>query len=223
MAVTGTKTVRDMVTFALRKAGIVAVGETVPTDVATVAMEELNFLQKEQLSGVSAWVLSGMSHTLTAAAAQTLDPVRPVRINSVRFKRDGIELPMCALTRDEYDRLPNKATTGTPTQYHYDRQREAARLYVWPVLGTAAGETLEITYLRELEDVASMNDTLDAPAEWWSAVGYQLAVRICETTGTALPPTLVPRAEKLWAEAEAFDSEGSVWLTQEAYQDAQLA
>ena len=213
MAVTGTKTVNKIVTYALRKAGVAAWNETPASDDASAAMDELNLMLKGwQNKGYNLWTKTGGSLALTTAASYTLSPVRPLRILSARLKRSGTETPMYEMTRQEYDELPNKTSTGLPTQFYYDRQREAAKLYVWPVLSTAAGETVEYTYERELEDIAALSDTIDVPGEWWDAVVYNLAARIAETVGLPRPPTLIMRAAELLREAGAFDREESVYF-----------
>lgn len=213
MAVTGTKTVNDIVTYALRKASVTAWGETPATEDATAAMAELDLMLKGwQNKGFNLWTKTGGSLALTTAASYTLSPVRPLRILSARLKRSGTETPMYEMSRQEYDDLPNKASTGLPTQFYYDRQREAAKMYIWPVLTTVAGETIEYTYERELEDIVSLNDVIDVPGEWWDAVVHNLAVRMVETLGFNKPPTLLMRAAETLREAGAFDREESVYF-----------
>jgi hypothetical protein len=212
MAVTGTKTVRDMVTSALQKAGVVGIGENAKARDADVASSELNIMLKGwQNKGYNLWTMTGGSLTLTTAASYTLSPIRPVAILSARYKESPTsnEIQMFSMTREEYDILPNKTTTGTPTQFYYDRQREAALLYVWPVLAAATTQTVLFTYSRETEDISSLNDTVDLPGEWWEAAVYNLAARLLETYNLSKP--IVPqRAQLLLDDALAFDREGSV-------------
>ena len=214
MAVTETKTVRDMVTHALRKAQITAYDETPTAEDADAALEDLNLMLKGwQLEPGLLWLVSSQSLALTTAASYDLSPVRPLRILSARLKRNGIEIPMVRLTRDEYDELPRKDTTGLPTQFYYDRQREAAKFYVWPVLATAAGETVQITYEREFEDVTDLDDTLDVPGEWWEATLYNLAARLAESyMMTGAYQMLTPRAVQTLDMALAQEREGSVFF-----------
>ena len=215
MTTTATKTVRDIITMALRKAQFTGFGQEPSADDAEVARKELDVMLKGwQNKGYNLWTKTSATHTLAAGAVQALDPVRPLNILSVRFKRSASssELPMTEMTRDEYDNLPVKTTQGTPTQFYYDRQREAARLYVWPVLAAAGGETLEITYDRELEDIADLGDIIDVPGEWWDAVVYNLAARIGEDVSTPSLQALSARAQMLLTEAGAFDREGSVFF-----------
>lgn len=212
MAVTATKTAQDIITSALRKAGILPWGEAAQSNDASAALDELNLMLKGwQNMGYNLWtVTSGSLTPVAATASYTLSPVRPLRILSARW-RDGTDLPMWEMTRSEYDDLPNKSATGTPTSFYYDRQREAATFYVWPAPSTVTTQTIEFTYERELEDITDVNDTLDMPGEWWEAVVYNLAVRLLESAPVSQkPPSFYQRAERLLSDAGAFDREGSV-------------
>lgn len=214
MAVTGTKTVRDLVTSALRKIKVTDIGETPSAEDAAYALEELNNMLKGwQNAGYHLWCVASQSLTLTTSAAHTLSPARPLEILSARFRETatGNEIPMLSMTRQEYDDLPLKTTTGTPTQYYYDRQREAAQFYVWPVLAAVSAQTVEITYTREIEDTTDLDDTVDVPAEWWEVVAYQLAVRLMDAYGKNLPRVDM-MAQKLWDDAGAFDREASIFI-----------
>lgn len=216
MAVTGTQTNADICNQALKKLGIIAKDEeATPEDVETARLELRRMLKSWQNMSILLPMTAEQSVTLSTARVYTLDPVRPLEIQSVRFKRNGSEIPMERMTRNEYDRLPIKTTSGQPTQYYYDRQKEAARLYVWPVLATASGETLEITYTREFSDVV-LTDAVDFPAEMESAVVYGLAARLADDYQMQVP-SIVARAEKELDEALAFDREGSVFFSGEEY------
>jgi hypothetical protein len=211
MAVTGTYTNLDLITSALRKIGVVAQDEEATSDQVSEAIMALDRMLKAwQSRGYSLFTVASQSVVLTTSASYTLSPVRPVRINSVRFKRNGVETPMQRFTRQEYDDLPVKTTTGTPTCWHYDRQREAALLYIWPVLASASGETLEITYEREIEDV-EMSSVADVPGEWWDAVVYGLASRLADDYGVS-SQMVMARAENELRLAEAGDREGSLFF-----------
>jgi hypothetical protein len=197
MAVTGTQTVRDIITDALLDLEVGSIGLDADDTLAAHAVRALNRLMKSwQLNDdAPAFMKASQSLPLTTAASYTLNPERPVRILSARFKRGGQEIPMIRLTRDEYDNLPVKNTTGTPTQFYYDRQKEDALFYVWPVLASASGETVEITYEREFEDV-DINDTIDLPGEWWDVAVLQLASRLVHSYGSEAAKQSIPmRAE----------------------------
>lgn len=184
MAVTGTLTVRDIVTDALLDIEAVTMGQAVPARQSDHAVRALNRLMKswQLMDGAPSFLKASYSLTLTTAQSYSLVPERPLRILSARFKRNGIELPMTRMARDEWDMLPQKAVTGTPTQFYYDRQKEDALFYIWPQLATAAGETIQITYEREFEDV-DINSTVDLPGEWWDAAVKGLAASVAGAYG----------------------------------------
>jgi hypothetical protein len=161
------------------------------------------------------WTTASQTLNLTTAASYDLDPVRPIRIYSARLNNGSTETPMVELTRQEYDDLPVKTTTGTPTQFYYDKQREAAKFYVWPVLSSAAGQTVEITYEREIEDQTNLNASPDVPGEWWEAVVYNLAERMLddfEIEGAITTQRVMKRAKESLDDALGSDVEESVFF-----------
>lgn len=219
MATTATRTVLDIITSAARKAQVTGLRDTPEAEVAEEALTELDSMLKGwQNEGYHLWSYTNGSFALDGdpTAAYSIVPVRPLRILSMRYKASSTatEIPMQELTREEYDMLPNKSSTGTPTTFYYDRQREAAKLYVWPKLAAASGTaTLEYSYERELEDITATTETLDMPGEWWDAVVYNLAARLMETAPMAQQSPLVPqRAQMLLDKALANDTEGSVFF-----------
>lgn len=211
MAVTATDTARDLIGDALRKIGVVAIDEPMNADQAAAGLRALNRMLKSwQNKGYCTWAKATQSVTLTTAISYTLNPKRPLEILSCRFKQGGVERPMLPFTRDEYDSLPVKTSTGSPTTFHYDRQREDAVLYIWPGMASVNGETLEITYTRELEDL-DLASQVDVPGEWYDATVYGLAARMADDYDVN-SPNVVGRAEMELRDALAFDREGSVWF-----------
>lgn len=215
MAVTGTYTNRTLIGDALKKIGVVSIDEPIRAEMAEDALRALNRMLKAwQNRGYQLWTYSEQELTLTMAASYTLDPVRPVRIHGARLVRDGIETPMWEMTRQEYMDLPLKTSTGVPTQYYYDRQREAALFYIWPVLSVADGETIKISYERELEDQTDLDEVADVPGEWWEAVVYNLAARMADdySIQDGVVGRVIGRAEDELQKALAADTEDSVFF-----------
>lgn len=208
-------TARELVLKAMRKVGIIAKddeGDWNDIDEAKTSFDMM--LKSWQNDGFNLWGVSSQTVPVTNLAAHVMDPVRPLQVLSVRFKRNGTEIPMCQMTRSEYDSLPRKDTTGTPTQFYYDRQRESARLYIWPLLAAPNGETLEITYQREFEDQTDLNSYPDIPGEWWETAVYGLGARLVDDFQLSGPDVdrVIRRSEALYARALSFDREGSVFF-----------
>jgi len=203
MAVTATETVRDIITDALLDLEAVQMGQSIPAKQADHAKRTLNRLMKswQLMDGTPAFLKASMTVPVQASASRSLEavdrPERPIRLLSVRYDNGTSELPMIELTRDEYDELPNKDATGTPTQFYYDRQKQDALFYVWPVPSSASGN-YQITYEREFEDVSSLNDVIDLPAEWYDAAVKQLAARLAPAYGSEAAKGRLP-AEAAYA------------------------
>lgn len=212
MAVTATYTYREICEDSLRKIGVIAKDEGAEADdIATASRAMQRMLKSWQNKDIELFTVASQSVALTTAASYTMNPVRPISVDQVNLKSGGRETPMTRMTREEYDSLPIKTTTGTPTSFYYDRQREAALLYVWPVLSVAAGQTLEVTYTREIEDV-SLEAAVDLPGEWYDAAVYGLADRLVDDYNIRDPRAtrVAIRAKLLMDEALAYDREGSV-------------
>lgn len=216
MAVTGTQTVRDIITDALLDIEVGNIGTAANAQLTAHAVRHLNRVMKgwQLRDDAPSFLKTRQTLTLTTAASYSLNPERPVRILSARLKRSGIETPMFRMSRDEYDELPQKLSTGLPTQFYYDRQKEDALFYVWPVLAASAGETVEITYEREFEDV-DINDNIDLPGEWWDVAVLQLASRLVHAYGSEAAKASVPaRAEMMLNMALGAATDGeSVYFT----------
>lgn len=212
MATTGTYTNRELIEDAFRKIGVVAADEAMDANKAAMGMRALNRMLKSwQNHGHSLWLKATQTITLTTSASYTLDPVRPVRILNARLVRGGIETPMEEMTREDYDNLPVKSSTGVPTTFYYDRQREAAVFYVWPVLASALGETVKITFEREIEDQTDFTTAPDIPGEFWDAVVYGLADRLADDYSFD-KPKITARAEAELSLALSSDREGSIFF-----------
>jgi hypothetical protein len=202
---------RDCIEDALREIGVLDVEEAMDASHVRFGLRKLRrMLLSWQNLDYNVWLKAEQTVTLAAATrVYTLSPVRPLRILSARVVTSGIETPLQELTRQDYDTLPLKTSTGRPTSYHYDRQREDARFYVWPVPG-AVGDTIKITYARQIEPMETFGAEVDVPEEWEDAVVYGLAVSLSSAYSRTPPIDLA--AGSLNA-ALAFDREDSVFFT----------
>lgn len=225
MSITGQSSVREIVTAALRKIGVVAIDEAPGAEAFALATAQLNRMMKSwQSRGYFRWTYASVSVPLTTAAQYDVnlgDPVefgdKPLRIINMRLKRGGNEIPMRRMTRDEYDYIPDKTSKGIPTQYYVDRQREQMLVYVWPVLAATNGETLEITYEREITDVETDQRHIDLPYEWYDAAVYGLAARLADDFMVSAP-NVVARAQVEFSNAMAGDQEESVFFAPDHYE-----
>lgn len=187
----------DIISGALRLCGAVALGETPLTEQITEASTTLNMLIKSlQVDGLQLWAMKETNITLSSGVAeysiglgQTVNIPKPLKIYQA-FNHDtstNIDIPMRLITRDEYNRLGNKTTSGTPIQCYYDVQRDYGTLKIFPVPTTldATNKTIKIIYQRPFEDFDASTDEPDFPQEWFEVIKYGLATRLAGEYGVA--------------------------------------
>lgn len=186
---------QNLIKDALIECHAIAQDETPTSDMTSHASRVLNEMIKHwQVQGYNLFRRARDTITMAAGKGEDTDPYtfggsgsptksyRPLRIESMRFKdSSGNERPMTHISRDEYDNLPDKNTTGEATLYHYDPQNTQAKLYVWPVLSSTGSGTLVYTYQRSIEDFDADADEPDYPQEWFEALRYGLAARLAPT------------------------------------------
>ena len=107
--------------------------------------------------------------------------VRPLRIPSVRRWNtlSQIETPLIALSRIDYQNLPNKTLTGTVTQFWYDPQGGANNvglLYLWPTPAAVLNNNIKFTWYRPIQDFNTAANTPDLPQEWINTLIWNLAM-----------------------------------------------
>jgi hypothetical protein len=182
-------TAAQIVTMARRKLGIQAQEEPLEAADLLEGIDELNLMLKEwQTDGVYYWTMT--EGTLTSQASEDAYTFQtagdftivPLDIMHMRVTKNSVDLEMQEISREEYFRLPNKATTGFPTCWFYDRQRSTGVLYTWPCADSTS-YTFNFTYRRVIMDVDASTDNLDLPQEWYNAIVYSLADRLSENLG----------------------------------------
>lgn len=203
---------RQVVTFALRKLRVSTPDSAPAAEDFDDAITALNLMLKGwQMTGPNLFRQTQGSLVLTDATESYPLTMLPVyRIISARFRQNSRDLPMELLTREEYFDMPLKSSTGIPTSYYFDPQISGGTLYVWPVLATAAGETIEYTYQAKFQDIDAATDDLPVPQEWLETVGYALAVRLMPDYGkgdSTADKMIIALSNQLIAEAKAADRE----------------
>lgn len=105
---------------------------------------------------------------------------RPLRIPAARKLAiiGGIETPLNPmLSRLDYQGLPNKTSTGTPTQLFYDPQLGTGYVYIWPAPVDSLS-AVNFTYYRSIQDFDAAANTPDLPQEWIRTIVWNLAAEI---------------------------------------------
>lgn len=197
--------------------GIASEGEAISAYTYAQGLRSLNLIAKAWSASGHLWVETEASVTLVASQATyalaTLFSKKPSRVVSVRRKvtSGGVETPLLEWARATYFDQPNKATASVPTSFYYDPQLATGTLYLWPTASTAvaAAQTLNVTYLRPIEDFDSSNDSPDLPQEWTLALAYALAEQLALKFGRPadLRREIADRAGVYKAMIESWDTE----------------
>ena len=202
---------RSLCTYALKKLREYGAGVTPGAEEMVDVLEELNLMLKGwQLSGPNLWRQTFGSVAMVASTASYALSPRPFRVIEARYRQaSGIDIPMEEMNREDYVAIPQKTSTGVPTTFYVDYQRAETRLYVWPVPASVTTETVQYTFQRAFEDVTSLDQDIDIPAEYTDVIGYNLADRLQDTFGKELP-IITRRAAQLLAIAQSADREAIV-------------
>lgn len=121
--------------------------------------------------------LSDTDMTAGNEADIIMDP--PIKILSVlRRDSDNSDSPLTKMLLPEYEEIAAKSGTGVPTKYLYQRKYSLGQLILNYVPDDTTDD-LVITFLRPLQDLDSLTDNLDFPAEWYRPLKWILAKELC--------------------------------------------
>ena len=220
-------TSRDqLISGALRMAGAISQGETPSATLVSEAAEALNMLVKAmQADGMPLWAIKKYAITLTATGdytigvGATVNTPKPLKVIQAFLHNiaSGLDTPIRIITRQEYELLGNKTSTGTPNQIFYEPLVTTGVLHVHlvPTSTVASENTLSIIYQRPFEDFDVSTDEPDFPQEYYHCIKLLLADVLAPEHGLALQERqdLSRRATLAKQEALGFGTEeGSMYL-----------
>lgn len=144
-----------------------------------------------------------------------MDPVkanRPMKVN-LCYRRtygsdgtDGTDTPVEMISRSDYFDQSIKSSDGQMNQAFYDPQVGnpfQPEFYIWPEVSDAS-EYLVFWGQRSIDTFLTATDDADFPQEWYEALSFGLAVRLCPKFG-ASDQTF--RKVSMLSEGALFDAE----------------
>lgn len=197
---------------------------TLEPDEIADGLEILNVLIKNLMGppsfmckGMKTWAKEKASLTLAAklefnlqSSGGDLDIAIPVEILSATYKRNNNEIPLGSMTYEEYFLIPNKTNTGSPTKYYYERRLDSG-LFIINYVPTASmisdGDTIELSYLKPIEDFDSQANEPYFPQEWFRPLKWLLAQEWFPESGKALPQDVALLAGQSTELANKFDQQ----------------
>lgn len=185
----------QLIAGSLRMIGAIAQGETPTANQISEAAEALNMMVKAwEADGMPLWGITEYAITPVAGttkyqigSGKAVNTPKPLKVIQA-WNRDNtskVDIPMRILTKQEYNVLGNKTTSGNPIQIYYQPMLDYGELYMFPTpdATTAANNKVYITYQRSFEDFVATGDNPDFPQEWLDALKYGLAARLAAEYG----------------------------------------
>ena len=180
MAFSGTKTfaldIADTIEEAYELAGL----EQRTGYDARTARRSLNLMFADWANrGLNLWTVTQETKSVTSGTATyTLSSEFVDLLEVVLSNSNNVDFTLTQMSRSEYLTIPNKGTTGQPSQYFFDRQTTPT-ITLWAT--PDASYTLVYYYVRRIQDADALVNTTDAPFRFLpcmvAGLAYYLAIK----------------------------------------------
>ena len=130
-----------------------------------------------------------------------------LNVTELVFANTPTEIMCAGLARDDYSNLPNKVTTGQPTQFWFDRQRTQPVIHLWPSPGELTRFWNLTAYLQfQLQDVGKMTEELELRQTAYFAFVKQLGSDLSRVDKEVKDENLIVRLAQ-----EAKEAMNDMW------------
>lgn len=199
------------------------VGDTVLNTTDSTSTTILSIDSTIQITLAADIFVSGESYIITIADEGMPRPDRILECS--RVYTDGNEVPMTAMSLQQYNELPNKTQEGTPINYFYDPVLNNGRLYLWLTPGATDASlfTVDIVAQTQVFDMDDSTDLFDFPQEWYEPLIKYLAYNLSGAYGglsIGAKRDLKMDAEQALMDAKNFDQDDtSIFIQPEMRQN----
>lgn len=200
-------TARDLITSALKKSGVVGVGQTASAEDANDLFDDLNDMMSQW--AYERWLvyhLVDVPLVSTGAQSYTVGPggdfnvtARPDRLEAAFVRFLGAtatpDLPLKLLqSREDYNRVTLKSQPGFPQAIFYDSAFPLGSVFpVW--VPTAGIYEIHLTLKAVLSIFASLDTVVSLPPVYNAAIRWNLTARACVSYSLPVPPGVVAFAK----------------------------
>ena len=141
------------------------------------AKRSLNLLFADWANrGLNQWTIAQRTQTVTASDGDYDLGADVIDVLSMVVRRSSTDFSMTRISRDEYLSIPNKTTTGRPTQFFIDRQ-VTPQIKIWPVPENST-DVLHFDCLTRIEDADTFTNTVEVPFRFYPCLAAGLAYYI---------------------------------------------
>ena len=177
MATSGSKNfeldVSDYIEEAFERCGVeVRTGYDLKT-----AKRSLNLLLADWANrGLNQWTIKQTTVTCVSGTADYTLDADTIDILSVVVRRDSTDYGIERLSRDEYLNIPDKTSTGRPSQFFLDRQITPV-LKVWTTPENSTDQLIFDRLVR-IDDADTFTNTMEVPFRFYPCLAAGLAYYI---------------------------------------------
>jgi hypothetical protein len=190
----------QIISLALRKLGVLEIGAVPDTDTIDNAAMSLNLIIKQfSIEGLKLWknseliiplvtnqssyILGGSTSTLMY---DSLNPTvaitdRPLKVIQGFYRNNSvspyIDIPVTVISKQEYNVIGSKFSTGTTNTIFYDTKKLNGVLYVYLTPDVNASTNMELHIITQLplDDLSTALAIPDFPNEWMNCLVWNLA------------------------------------------------
>lgn len=142
-------------------------------DLAT-AKRSLNLMLADWANrGLNQWTIKQRTQVLVASDGEYDLATDIIDVLGVVLRRSGTDYAMERVSRDEFLSIPNKTTTGRPTQFFLDRQI-GPNLKIWP-LPENSTDVVIYDALTRIDDADTAVNTMNVPFRFYPCLAAGLA------------------------------------------------
>jgi len=214
----------DLMTRALRLAGILAEGETPGANMTATALAVLNDILENwttqelavYASELQTFPLQAGKGSYTIGPGGDFNGTRPVRIASAYTTYQGLDYPCEQVNEDQFSNIALK-TQGSQmaVQFFYDAAYPLGTVKMWPVPTLA--NTFSIVNELQLERLTTTAQMICYPPGYAKALRYELAVELAGEYGVPLPQTVMDVAKKSKADIKRANQRPAYATFDDAY------
>jgi hypothetical protein len=211
MSSTYTVTRDQIITLALRKLGVLEIGATPDADTIANASMSFNLLIKQMSTdGLKLWKISELiiplvnnqtSYILGGSTSvlmyDSLNPTvaitdRPLKVIQGFYRNSQssppIDVPVMVISKQEYNILGSKQSTGVANTIFYDPRQLNGMLYVYltPNLYTQTNLQLHLIAQLPLDDLTTALGVPNFPNEWMNCLVWNLADQLSMEYGVPM-------------------------------------
>jgi len=211
MSSTYTVTRDQIITLALRKLGVIEIGATPDAETIANASMSFNLLIKQMSTdGLKLWKISELiiplvnnqtSYILGGSTSvlmyDSLNPTvaitdRPLKVIQGFYRNlqntPPIDVPVMVISKQEYNILGSKQSTGVANTIFYDPRKLNGVLYVYltPNLYTQTNLQMHLIAQMPLDDLTTALGVPDFPNEWMNCLVWNLADQLSMEYGVPM-------------------------------------